>query len=73
MYYLSGVNAMKSKKNEKIQNLRYVSEDRKDQIQQVFDSLKITPYLPETNDTYFQEFTLLKSEGIQFSTSSSSI
>lgn len=64
---------MKSKKVKDVQNLKYISEDRKTQIHQVFEALKIAPSSKETAYPHFQEFTLLKSEGIQFSTSSSSV
>ncbi len=63
---------MKSK-NQKDQDFPYVSKSRRVQIEQVFEALRILPATGENPNPYFQEFTLLKSEGFQFTTSSSSI
>jgi len=62
-----------SEKIQKTEQFPYVSDDRKAQILQTFEILNLAPALPYVDHPYFREFTLLKSEGIQFSTSSSSV
>lgn len=66
-----GVTSVKMKKAAEKQDFSYLSDEKKSEIHQIYKILEI-PYTTPSNYNY-QEFTLLKSDGIEFSTSSSSV